>query len=78
MAILTSALETPFTPAVGYFAVQAVNRDAQLWRKTSAGAAFVCVGVVPAGTGIDVHQASGLSVWLFRAPPGTVVEASET
>jgi hypothetical protein len=78
MAILTSALDTDFTPAVGYFAVQAVNRDAQLWRKTSAAADFVLVGTVPFGTGIDVYQASNLSVWRFRAAPGTIVQASET
>jgi hypothetical protein len=77
MPILTSELSTPFTPAVGNFAAQSVNRDAHLWRKTSALAEFVFVGVVPEGRGIDVFQSSALCVWQFIAPPGTIVEASQ-
>ena len=77
MAVLTTTLGAEFTPVTGYFAAQAVNQDAQLWRKSSASAAFVFVGIVPKGYGLDVYQAVPTAVWKFIAAVGTTVEAAQ-
>lgn len=46
MPTIATALNTPFTPAVGDFVVQCSAGTAQLQRRNTVGAAFVNVGVI--------------------------------
>jgi hypothetical protein len=60
MAVLTTALNTEFTPATGPFNVQVVGGDAYLWRKNSAAAAFTEVlGNPIAGAVIVDNEVAG-------------------
>ena len=77
MAILTTASGVEFTPAVGWFAVQSLNGQSKMFRKTSSGAGFAFVGIVETGLGRDVYQAADGAVWKFEAPEGVSVEAAQ-
>lgn len=77
MAVLTTTIGAEFTPAVGYFAVQAKGGKAQLLRKATGAAAFVWVGDVDE-RGLDAYQACSAAVWKFDAPGTVTVSAVET
>lgn len=54
MAILTTALDTEFTPAVGSFNVNVFGAPAVLLRGAATGQPTVRVGEIPAGVGVCV------------------------
>lgn len=49
MALLSSALNTPFTPAAGDFIVQCSAGSVELQRENASGAGFVGVGIITGG-----------------------------
>ena len=56
MPTIASALNTPFTPAIGDFNVQVVNGSIQLMRANASGAPPVLVGVVGQGQAVIVSN----------------------
>lgn len=67
MALLTSALETEFTPAVGDFNVQCTVGLARLERKNATGAAWAVVGDLEAGDAKIVSNPIADAIYQFVA-----------
>lgn len=70
MALLTAALATEFTPAVGDFNVQVTGGEAVLERKNSAGAAWAPVDVIEDRALVCANSVAG-AVYRFRQLSGT-------
>lgn len=77
MAILVSALDTDFTPAVGDFNVQATGGLATLLRKDSAGAAFAPVPGLIAGGMVCSNPIAGAVFRLSSPTSATVVQVDQ-
>lgn len=56
MPTISSALNTPFTPAAGDFIVQSAGGSVTLMRQNSAGAVAVSCGVVGRGEAVVVSN----------------------
>lgn len=77
MAILVSAVDTDFTPAVGDFNVQVTNGTATLFRRNTTGAASAAVQPAFAGAWIVSNPVAG-AVFRFVATQGEpVVQADQ-
>lgn len=77
MATLTAALNAEFTPAVGDFNAQTSAGRSILWRKQTAGAAFVEVGRMHNNAVIVSNPIAG-AVYKFTAvDPAVAVQADQ-
>lgn len=78
MATIASALNTPFTPAVGSFIVQASAGRAMLQRRGTSGAAWTNVGEIGADVSPVVENPVAGAQYQFIAASGTpVVQADQ-
>ena len=66
MALLTSALDTNFTPAVGEFIVQVTGKaPANLLRKNASAADWAVLGVLPPGSALVVRNPVAGAIYKF-------------
>lgn len=76
MAIICSAVNTPFTPAVGPFNVQVVG-EARLMRQNASGAGFVPVDVIRGTALICQNDITGTVYRFDPVSVSPVVEAAQ-
>lgn len=71
MATIASALNTPFTPAIGDFLVQVTGGSVQLLRANVSGAAPVLAGIVQQGEAVIVSNPVSGAVYTAVRNGGT-------